>query len=87
MVIHFWCGAHNLLNVPRGNNCPNIWGDSMIEPEQEVIDIFMDGLREIVSKFHGEIDPVYLIGAMEVIKMEVMMQDMVQDDMPIRLDS
>lgn len=73
--------------MPRGCDRLNIWGDSMIEQEQEVIDIFMDGLREIVSKFHGEIDPVYLIGAMEVIKMEVMMQDMAQDESPIRLDS
>lgn len=59
----------------------------MIDTEQEVIDIFMDGLREIVSKFHGEIDQVYLIGAMEVVKMEIMMQDLVQDELPIRLDS
>lgn len=59
----------------------------MIEQEQEIIDIFMDGLREIVIKFHGEIDPVYLIGAMEVVKMEVMMQDLVDDDRPVRLDS
>lgn len=59
----------------------------MIEPEQEPIDIFMDGLRGIVKQFHGEVDPVYLIGAMEVIKIEIMMQDLSADDQPQRLDS
>lgn len=59
----------------------------MIEPEQEPIDIFMDGLREIVKQFHGEVDPVYLIGAMEVIKIEIMMQDLSADEVPSRLDS
>lgn len=59
----------------------------MIEPEQEPIDIFMDGLREIVKQFHGEVDPVYLIGALEVIKIEIMMQDLSADELPTRLDS
>lgn len=59
----------------------------MIEPEQEPIDIFMDGLREIVKRFHGEVDPVYLIGALEVIKIEIMMQDLSADELPTRLDS
>lgn len=59
----------------------------MIEPEPEPIDIFMDGLREIVKQFHGEVDPVYLIGALEVIKIEIMMQDLSADEMPTRLDS
>lgn len=58
----------------------------MIEPEQEPIDIFMDGLREIVKQFHGEVDPVYLIGAMEVIKIEIMMQDLSTEESPSRLD-
>jgi len=59
----------------------------MIEPEQEPIDIFMDGLREIVRQFHGEVDPVYLIGALEVIKIEIMMQDLSADELPTKLDS
>ena len=59
----------------------------MIDPEPEPIDIFMDGLREIVKQFHGEVDPVYLIGALEVIKIEIMMQDLSADELPTRLDS
>lgn len=59
----------------------------MIDPEQEPIDIFMDGLREIVKQFHEEVDPVYLIGALEVIKIEIMMQDLSADELPTRLDS
>ena len=59
----------------------------MIEPGREPIDIFMDGLREIVKQFHVEVDPVYLIGALEVIKIEIMMQDLSADELPARLDS
>ena len=59
----------------------------MIDPEPEPIDIFMDCLREIVKQFHGEVDPVYLIGALEVIKIEIMMQDLSADELPTRLDS
>lgn len=59
----------------------------MIEPEPDPIDIFMDGLREIVKQFHGEVDPVYLIGALEVIKIEIMMQDLSADELPTKLDS
>lgn len=40
-----------------------------------------------MKQFHGEVDPVYLIGALEVIKIEIMMQDLSADELPTRLDS